>query len=162
MSGNTYFGEGVPVVVLKSLFSKYDVNNDGHLCKKELTVLLENDLGLSVGQMDAYNWLLDKDGDGQLSFHEFKCWMQSNERLINVNNNSRYFLMTSAIKLFERYDVDKSRTLDRREFRKLHADCGGRPEHSNAALNYLDQDGNGVISFYEFLKWLNWVDLGSM
>lgn len=154
--------ENAPMLALKSLFQKYDVNDDGSLNKDELYALMENEFGLTVDQINAYHWVLDKNGDGRLSFEEFKCWMVSDERFRCVDDTSRFMLMISAIELFEKYDTDKNRTLDRSEFKLLFLDCGGKIENLSVALSFLDKDKNGVISFYEFLKWLNWVDIGNM
>lgn len=160
MSGRSYFGDDVPIVVLKNLFKKYDIDNNGLLSKFELEKLLKEDLGFSDEKTDAFHLLIDKNGDGTVSFDEFKDWVQSGEKFKFIDINSRYFIMMSAINLFAKYDKDNSRCLDRQEFMSLHNDFGGKSENADSALQVLDKDTNGVISFYEFLKWLNWVDFG--
>lgn len=162
MSGRSYFGDDVPIVVLKNLFKKYDIDNNGLLSKFELEKLLKEDLGFSDEKTDAFHLLIDKNGDGTVSFDEFKDWVQSGEKFKFIDINSRYFIMMSAINLFAKYDKDNSRCLDRQEFMSLHNDFGGKSENADSALQVLDKDTNGVISFYEFLKWLNWVDLGKL
>ena len=157
----SYFDEDTPYIVLKSLFSKYDTNGNGRICTTELVMLLQDDLGLSKDDAQTYTLLLDKDGSGDLSFEELRDWIKSGERLKNMEDASRYKAMQKAVRIFKYYDTDASGGLDRSEFRQLHADVGGRPEFVDVALNELDTDGNGVISFYEFMKWLNWVDLGT-
>lgn len=156
------FDDDIPKIALKSIFKKYDLNCDGELNKEELTSLMENEFGLSFEQINTYHWILDKDGNGTLSYDEFENWMDSDEQFKCVNDRSRYNLIICAIELFKKYDCNHNRTLDRQEFLQLHSDCGGKPENLSVALKYVDRDGNGVISFYEFLKWLNWVDLGNM
>lgn len=160
--GQESLGEDIPVIALKSIFKKYDVDNDGTLSRDEFFVLLENEFNLSPEQINTYQWILDTDGDGEVSFDEFRHWVASNENFQTVDDKSRFTLMLLAIKLFEKYDENKDRTLDRHEFMRLHADCGGKPDNVSGALKYMDSDKNGTISFYEFLKWLNWVDLGNL
>ena len=61
--------------------------------------------------------------------------------------------------LFRRYDTDNSQALDRKEFCKLFIDVGGKEQNLDGALKELDRDGNGRISFQEFLRWLNWIPM---
>lgn len=56
---------------------------------------------------------------------------------------------------FDIYDKDRSRTIDENELRKMFEDLGW-PTHGDLvekALNHLDEDMSGEISFSEFLKW---------
>jgi len=155
---SSYFGEDTPDIVLKSLFQKYDKDSSGQLSVKELPELLTNDLGLSTEQAEAYTLLLDKDASGSLSFDEFKSWITSGEKLKNIDSH-RFDLMSKAVEMFKRLDADQSGALDRDEFTKLHLEVGGQLQYLDSALNALDSDNNGKISFVEFMKWLNWIDM---
>ena len=155
----SYFDKDTPDIVLKSLFDKYDIDASGSIGVSELPKLLSEDLGLSCEEAETYTLLVDKDASGKLSFDEFKSWLNSGEKLKNVNDTSRFYLMQKAVEMFKRYDLDGSGGIDRNEFQKLHIDVGGKPEGVDIALRCLDKDGNSKISFYEFLKWLNWVDV---
>ena len=58
-------------------------------------------------------------------------------------------------KAFDIYDKDRSRTIDENELRKMFQDLGW-PTHGDLlekALNHLDEDMSGEISFSEFLRW---------
>ena len=160
MSSCNYFDEFVPIVVIKSLFQKYDTKKKGYLSEVDVYILLEDNLGLSRDVAEAYDLLIDKNADRKISFYEFQEWIKSGEMSRYIGDNSRYSLMIAAIQRFEKYDVDNSRAIDRNEFKKLHTDLGGHPEYVDYALNTLDRDRNGVISVYEFLRYLNWIDLG--
>lgn len=61
---------------------------------------------------------------------------------------------TAAI-VFEKYDTDKSGTIERKEFTKLCYEMGYHltPQQVGAAMLLLDKDSNGVISFEEFNAW---------
>lgn len=155
----SYFDEGTPDIVLKSLFAKYDSDGSGNLSISELPQLLQNDLGLSQEEAETYSLLVDKDASGKLSFDEFRAWLNSGEKFKNVNDASRFHLMHKAVEMFQKYDLDRSGGLDRNEFLKLHVEMGGQAQYVDSALNALDKDGNTKISFYEFLKWLNWIDV---
>jgi len=158
---SSYFETDTPDIVLKSLFYKYDTDSSGLLSMNEVKTLLESDLGLTYEEAEAYTLLLDKDSSGKLSFEEFKTWLNSGEKLNNVKDESRFYMMKKSVEYFKKYDVDQSGGLNREEFAKLHADVGGTAETLDQALLALDKDNNGTISFYEVLKWLNWVDVGN-
>ena len=124
----------------------------------ELRQLFQDDLGLTQEETEAYCLLIDKDGDGGVEFDEFNRWLKSGERFENISSKSRFSVMKKAVEHFKYYDSDGSGALDREEFGRLYADVGGQLEGLEIALNQLDKDGNGRISFYEFMKWLNWID----
>lgn len=155
---NSYFDENTPDIVIKSLFNKYDKDSSGYLSTKELPDLLTKDLGLSDEESEMYTLLLDKDADGCLNFEEFKKWLNSGEKLQSLGSH-RYNTMCKAVEMFKKYDNDGSGALESNEFSKLCVELGCKPEHTQSALNALDEDGNNKISFIEFMKWLNWIDM---
>lgn len=77
---NELFDKDIPDIALKSLFIKYDEDNDGTLDVTELSKLLKNDFGLDREQAEVYSYMLDKDGDGRISFKEFVEWTRSEEK----------------------------------------------------------------------------------
>ncbi|XP_002169369.2 uncharacterized protein LOC100201524 [Hydra vulgaris] len=158
-AGKTYFDSNAPVIVLKSLFSKYDADKSGQLNRDELKVFFMEDLGFTKEQCDVYSLLLDKDGNGQVSFDEFVIWLKSGENFSNVSSKSRFHKLKQAVDMFNEFDVDRSQSLDRAEFKRLFKSLNGNPLKLDAALSELDKDGNNLISFQEFLRWLNWVPL---
>ena len=158
----SYFDLTAPEIAIRSLFDKYDNDNSGILEESELRTLFQDDFGLSSNEAEAYCLLIDKDASGGVAFDEFNSWLKSGERFNSLQNKSRFSIMQHAVELFKSYDRDHSGALDRSEFSRLHADVGGKPEGLVLALNQLDKDGNGQIYFYEFMKWLNWNDMGSL
>lgn len=157
----SYFNPYLPDVVMRSLFLKYDKDNSGYLDMDELKTLFVDDFRLNLKQTEVYAHLLDKDGDSKVSFEEFSTWIRGCEMMKTVDNKSRYSLVQQAVYLFKKYDVDGSQALDRHEFAQLLLDMGGKLEDLDDAMQELDEDGNGRISFPEFLKWLNWVPMNT-
>ena len=157
-----FFEETAPVMALKSLFEKYDTDKNGKLDSKEMTVLLKQDLGLNSDQADVYIYLLDKDGDKHISFEEFYEWITSQEDFQCITDKTRFYYIQKAIEMFRRYDWDESHALDEEEFQGLFRDMGGRNENIEKTFSDIDTDGNGNISFPEFLRWLKWVDLDEL
>ena len=71
-------------------------------------------------------------------------------------------MIRNAIELFKRFDVDQSFGLDRCELEKVILEFGGDPSSVETAFQQLDTDGNGKISFQEFLRWLNWLPVDGL
>ena len=153
-----YFGTTeTPELVLKSLFSKYDKDNSGTLAGKELEQLLQDDLGMDTEQAEIYILLRDEDGSKSLDFDEFKEWLNSGENFQLINDSSKFYVVHQAVEMFKKYDVDGQGSLDVQEFSKVMADLNHDVTTTEAAVKALDKDGNGVVSFSEFLAWLHWV-----
>ena len=45
--------------------------------------------------------------------------MNSGEKLKNINDSSRFYLMQKAVEMFKQYDTNASGALDREEFTRL-------------------------------------------
>lgn len=156
----SYFDKETPAIALKSLFNKYDLDQNGMLDKYELYKLLQDDLGLDVEQCDIYHHLLDKDADGLISYDEFVTWLHSGERFQTITDKTRYYYLQNAIVMFKRYDIDKNQAIDEKEFQILLHELGGCEQNKGRELMLqIDVDKNGRISFYEFMKWLKWVPM---
>jgi Ca2+-binding EF-hand superfamily protein len=159
-AGNTFFNSSVPTIVLQSLFQKYDTDDSGFLEEKEMKCLLENDLGLDASQSEIYTLLLDQDGDHSVSFEDFMNWLRSEERFQNIDNSSRYAILCQAVDYFKSFDVDNNDILSMEEFKYLMCSLGCvDEENTSKAFQAIDTHGNGIISFWEFMKWLNWLPL---
>jgi Ca2+-binding EF-hand superfamily protein len=141
------------------LFFKYDLDRDGLLNIKELTNLLREDLGLNTEEAELYMYLLDNDGTNLISFEEFCFWVRSNERFTCITDKTRFYYLQKALDTFKIYDWDENHALSRKEFQKMYYDFGGNDNEMETSFRALDLDDNGVISFPEYLRWLNWVNL---
>ena len=156
MSGKSFFNENVPQVVIQSLFMKYDNDGSGRIQKTEAKSLFEDDLGMDLKQSEACYMLIDKDGSGSISFDEFLQWFRSGEGFKDIDDKTRYYRIRKAVEYFKKYDSDNSGTIERGEFKKLMKSCNYSGSIDDA-LATLDKNGDGKISFTEFLAWLNWV-----
>ena len=153
-----FFGNvETPDLVLRSLFSKYDKDNSGSLMGPELQQLLQEDLGMDTEQAEIYTLLRDEDGSNSLTFEEFKKWLNSGENFQFIDDSSKFYIVHQAVEMFKQYDTDGQGSLDVVEFGKVLTDLKYDTSTTEDAIKALDKDGNGVISFSEFLAWLNWV-----
>ena len=158
-AGKSYFDKDSPMLVIRSLFQKYDTDGNGVLTEAEIFSFLDGDLGLSEEDINIYTLILDKDGDKMVTFDEFLSWFRSGEHFRLIGNRSRYSLICKAVDLFKKFDADQSETIDREEFIQLMKSLGHKTFNVDEALSALDENGDGVISFWEFLKWLNWIPM---
>lgn len=158
----SYFDEDAPEIALKSLFRKYDSDENEMLDRDELFSLLQDDLGLSEEQCDIYHHLLDKNGDGLISYKEFRAWLRSNERFQTITDKCRYYYLQKAIVIFQKFDTDQDMCIDKNEFHSLFVELGGankNAEDEHVTMDNMDLNQDGRISFEEFMRWLNWVPL---
>ncbi|XP_068726862.1 uncharacterized protein [Montipora capricornis] len=158
-AGNTFFARDTPEIAIQSLFDRYDHEKDGKLNKPELKALLEDDLGLTPEQACIYSLLLDQAGEHNVSYGEFFNWLRSGERFENIDDKSKFGKLCLAMEVFKTYDTDDSDTLDTEQFENLLCSLGYHNINSKKLFRELDHHKNGKLSFWEFVKWLNWVPL---
>ena len=160
----SYLGHELPTVVLKSLFGKYDIDDSGYLSKTEVVRLLSEDLALNKKEVEAFGLLMDKDASHRISFDEFASWVQHPDQsgLLMDPTGTKYHILLKAVEYFKQFDVDESGALEVGEFTKLMKSIGVKDEAVTAALNGIDRNHDGKISFYEFLKWLNWIPMDEL
>jgi Ca2+-binding EF-hand superfamily protein len=122
-------------------FSKYDTSHAGVISTSDCASLLR-ELGESTvdaAGMARLTEELDADGSGLIDFREFLDWWQHH----------------GMQRVFMRFDHDKSGAIDTHELSELLASLGLRltPQQLQAAQSLLDPDGDGSISWAEYLKW---------
>jgi Ca2+-binding EF-hand superfamily protein len=137
----------------EELFEKYDADGGGDIDADEFGTLCY-DMGL-VFEDDADKKLvltmLDTDGDGSVSLDEFKVWWMANKDSFFVQTYSEN--VKSAIYYFKKFDEDLSGELDQTEFVMMCKDMKWDAKSTAMSLVFLDTDGDGLISFNEFLAW---------
>lgn len=160
MSGKNYFNESTPKIVIQSLFRKYDSDGNGVLQRQEMLSLLMDDMALEAKKAENVLAEVDKDGDGNVNFEEFFQWLRDSKSLDKINESeasaNRYYYTRKAVELFKKYDKDESGTIDVDELKQLLSDLNYK-HSAETALKTMDIDGDGTVSFVEFLKWLNWI-----
>ena len=162
MSGKSLFGPDVPQVVIKSIFSKYDKDGIGRLEKTEVLAMM-GDLGLDEKQAELCFMMLDKDGNNNVTEKELMDWLRSGEGYKVVDDPNRYSFLRRVADAFKKYDKDGSGVIDKDEFRALLASCGKDWRSCDdsvieKALDVVDKDGSGTVSFTEFLDWMDKVN----
>ena len=70
---------------------------------------------------------------------------------------SRFFRLKKAVDMFKKFDADGNGSIEKDEFTQLMIAINCPKDKIPDALTTLDTDGDGKISFPEFLKWLNWL-----
>ena len=87
-------------------------------------------------------------------------WFRSKdeEKLQNIDGSSRYWQLVRAVEEFRKYDSDKSGQLDQSEFREMMQGLKyDKVLNIDEAFSTLDVNGDGGVSFPEFLAWLRWL-----
>ena len=75
----SYYCSSTPDIVIKSLFNKYDTDDNGRLEIIELHTLLCDDLGLSDEETEAYIFLMDIHNNGSMEYQEFREWPRNDD-----------------------------------------------------------------------------------
>merc|ERR1712185_770354 len=122
-------------------FSKYDTSHAGVISTSDCASLLR-ELGESTVDEASLARLteeLDADGSGLIDFREFLDWWQHH----------------GMQRVFMRFDHDKSGSIDTEELAALLKSLGISlsPSQLQKAQAMLDPDGDGCITWEEYLKW---------
>ena len=139
------------------IFAKYDKDRSGFLEKQEVLKLLDEIL-LSQGrpqttqsQFNRFFSEFDDNGDGVISKNE--CYNFVNNFINQGQNKSRDPIEQLVLKIFAKYDKDRSGFLEKNETLKLLDEIllnQGRPKTTwNQFNNFFakyDDNGDGVIS----------------
>eukprot|EP00005_Dracoamoeba_jomungandri_P003165 CAMPEP_0174250664 /NCGR_PEP_ID=MMETSP0439-20130205/770_1 /TAXON_ID=0 /ORGANISM="Stereomyxa ramosa, Strain Chinc5" /LENGTH=169 /DNA_ID=CAMNT_0015330795 /DNA_START=8 /DNA_END=514 /DNA_ORIENTATION=+ len=149
---------GPPPPLSKRVFEKYDQDRSGSidydefaLCCREMGHrLTDTELQLAVKKIDT-------DGDGSISYDEWLNFWKTDDRFAKLRlSNGELETLNHCVSMFDKFDEDGSGTIDRDEFAALHQillEEGLTTLDVNRCMEDLDSDGNGEISFNEFVEW---------
>ena len=153
--------------VIHSLFKKYDNDNSNSINMSELrNLFVDMCINFSDDNLIAIQMYMDKDSDGKISFDEFFnywCVIVSNdeEMLNNPENSVRLYRLTYAANLFRNTDTSGNRQISKEEFlpfyRQLYNNYSANMAEVENALQYIDTDKSGSLSFQELINWLKWL-----
>jgi calcium-binding protein CML len=122
------------------VFKRFDADLDGSISTAELGALTAAmGVPLAGAELQEAVRQLDRNGNGVISLEEYASWFDDLE----------------VRRTFDTFDVDRSGSISRLELAailgKLRIEL--TKEELREALNRLDRDRSGTISFAEFLPW---------
>ena len=148
------------VIILRSVFDKYDLDKCGSLDCHQFALLLAR-LGKHVKELKnidddtslALCAFLDDNSHGKLSFNEFCTWWSK-----NAPQRYSYFteetskLLRKAYGLYQKYTNNGG--MNYLQFEKMMGEL--QISYTDDDFDALDQNEDGTLSFSEFCSWLNW------
>ena len=153
--------------LLNELVERIDESKDGILSRDELQAGFKVEFGieLSVAELDALVALFDEDGDGEVTFAEFKkAVVMRSDRLRGtavfedcmqlITSEMDHKRMTS-LELLHAIDADGSGDVDPEEFRlgfKAVLGINMSDENIDVLFKEFDEDGSGTIDSAEFIS----------
>lgn len=155
-----YHLEDADVRGMRQVFLQLDANADGKLTKEEvLEGLSKSELpAKDLARLEELFDVADSDGNGLLDYTEFLAAMMGRQGRLSHQ---------ACVAAFRSFDVDKSGTISVKEIRHVLAEehsTGARDGGSSAGhsctesleklLERCDSDGDGEISFEEFVRML--------
>lgn len=144
---------------LRQVFRKFDTDDTGYL-EDEQFVRLIRALTHHVPEIESVDSSIakaafayyDVSGDGKLSFQEVYAWWISDDRFVFfVGDKAR--LLKRARQLYVTYAKGEG-GMSFTEFEALLDDM--QIQHDESAFDEIDDDGDGLMSFTEFIDWLDW------
>ncbi len=146
--------------VLRAVFNKYDKDRNNNLSLQQFVLLLSR-LGRHVKELRGVEFqearaafaLMDRDSDGLLSFDEFCNWWVSKNKY-NYFTGETSNLLRKAYRLYTSYTKDQNRKMTYNQFENMMDELG--ISHTEFDFDVLDNNNDGLLSFEEFCKWLNW------
>jgi len=149
---------GPPQPLSKTVFTKYDTDKSGFISPDEFGFLVY-DMGhaLTEAELELAIKRLDSNGDGQISYEEFTIWWKQDERFAKLQlSEDELETLQEAVAVFSQYDVDRKGTIDSEKFKGLYdhlVSLNMTTKTLDSCMRDLDSDGNGEISFNEYVEW---------
>jgi len=148
-----------PHRVVESVFKKYDQNTNLKIELQEFQSLCY-DLGYWLSEYEAKVIFgeLDKDNKGEVDYDTLERWWRTNDKFRKLDE-SKTDLYQSCITYFRFFDQDDGGTITREEYMQLHKDLQSNGQFTKLTaedgLKLLDENGDGVIQFNEFMDFLD-------
>ncbi|KAI8611884.1 hypothetical protein BC830DRAFT_1171514 [Chytriomyces sp. MP71] len=144
---------------VRATFNRYDSNQDGCLTAQEFQ-RLTYDLGyhLSPAELQMDLKMLDIDGNNAITYDEYITWWKREDRFKMLQIDAKKMSKLQIyVEEFKKYDTDTSGSIDIREFKNVYMDLVKRKiivkKSLVAAMQDLDTNHDGKISFNEYVTW---------
>jgi len=141
-----------PLVVLKSVFARYDEDEDDELNSDEFEHALK-DLGVDDEmEQRALFALADSDNSKTVSFQDFLNLVQSNGFELLLSSRQDYEFVIETYQNFQQYDENGDGEITWDEFYFYLTKHGYSHQQISLFWRFMDQDHKLVISFEGFWK----------
>ncbi|QKF94858.1 EF-hand domain-containing protein [Fadolivirus algeromassiliense] len=137
--------------VIRSIFIHYDKDNDNKLTFNEFKELCK-DLGFEL--YDFQFEYLDTSEEGTVSYEEFKSWWIDEDKL-NILLEKNIDNINYAHDMYKK-GIEEYKVLNYENFSKM-IDKYYESTITEDEFKKYNLNGNGILEFNEFLKWLRWI-----
>lgn len=150
---------GPPKPLSQIQFEKYDADKSGKISVKEFARLC-GALGYALTQpeVDLAVKSLDADGSGQIDQKEFSEWWKRSDRWESIQISAEQLAVRQkAAATFNAHDADASGLIDAAEVDAFYKDVAAQgltKQTKEQFVANLDNNGNGSVSFAEFVAYL--------
>lgn len=158
---------------LRTVFRKFDTNNDGTISRHELEYVLTRLGDFRRADIDAIMLEVDKNQNGVIEYDEFLLWLVTPGCALDVGKGrAEVFDVKQAMRpLFDVYDVDQNNKISKAEFIEMQSmikaflasEPGSGEANQSVALlaagdvndifGEADADHDEQIDFDEFIEW---------
>ncbi|KAH3746022.1 hypothetical protein Pelo_12594 [Pelomyxa schiedti] len=147
--------EHTPVLVIRSIFNKYDTDHNNVLDPLELRKLFY-DLGFLLNPTELAHVVeaVDKNHNHVIEFDELAAWWHRADKYKAIPADVLRARKQAAT-YFAKYDTNQNGVLELAEFRKVWADllaASAVSETVEEAIHKLDKNNDGMIQFTEFVE----------
>eukprot|EP00494_Astrolonche_serrata_P006382 UN06402 len=107
--------------------------------------------GLEGEVKELHSFLMDADGNKELTEDEFYKWLEKDNKFDLINNETKVGCLTDVVERFKKFDTNKSNSIDWTEFQAIMKDMKieGKDNRSKWWW-FADKDRDMKLSFTEF------------
>jgi len=142
----------IPMYVAKSIFQFFDESNSGKLSKDQWYEFLKS-YGMEEYTKE-FSALVDADGNGEISWAEFKKWICSTNYFAQNDSEkaeSKFEVLIALTEKFHSYDKDNNGYITIDEFTAVK-DEWSYPVDRETFFRLVDKDGDNKITFNEYYR----------
>jgi len=154
-------GPAKPPNLGELMFKKFDRDDSGAIDANEFQALCaELDYALTDQEKKIGVKMLDSSGSGKIKLSDFlKWWNRGNERWSELKlSDGDLMLRQMAAQAFQTVDTEKKGHIPKANYDKFYqtlVNAKLTSKSKESCFAELDKNGDGTISFAEFVEWLN-------